>query len=162
MDLYCYKSFREINKKKFKSLIEDSFKRGRKTKKLSKDYFRKTKPKYILIYKNKNDYVGAAVVLKEKRFDYLDKFIVAGSYQGLGIGNKLWAKIKRKSRSFCFRAATDNPIGRWYFKNSTGHHKESEFTVFWVRVKKRYIPEAIKYCLNKRKTLRTIKVKRGK
>lgn len=159
MEIFSFKSFKDVNSRKFSRLIRGGFMKGRKTKTLVRGYFKKTKPKYILVCENKEGYIGAAVVLKEKNFDYLDKFVVAQKYQGMGIGNELWAKIKRKSRAFCFRATPDNPIGRWYFKNTTGHHKEKDFTVFWVRVKKAFIPEAIEYCLGKKHTLRTVRIR---
>jgi len=159
MEIYSFKAFSELNKRRFSKLIKDGFKKGRKTKALVQGYFKKTKPKYILICENAEGYIGAAVVIKEKNFDYLDKFVVAERYHGLGIGNEIWAKIKRKSRAFCFRAAPNNPIGRWYFKNTTGHQKEKEFTVFWVRIKKSVIPDAIEYCINKKSTLKVVKVK---
>lgn len=117
-NMIVVKSFDEIDKKKFKALVESGFK-----KPLVPDYFSMIKPAYICLAECNGDYVGTIVVepipdLQE--VSYLDKIVVSPDYRGTGIGKMLWEHLNGASKKAIWRAKKNNPIIDFYKKKSDG------------------------------------------
>lgn len=118
-------NFKGLNLNKIKKMLEKSFE-----KELVTDYF-KQPADLIILEKN---YSGIAVIKKLKKHYYLDKFAVAKSAQGNGLGKTLWHVIKNKYPSFIWRSSMDNPINNWYFKKCDGGQKSGKWIVFWHNI----------------------------
>ena len=116
-----------IKTKKLKDLIEKSF-----SKSLDEDYFEKTS-----IYRAYITYCyrAAAVITMIDGIPYLDKFVVAESAKGEGLGKVLWEKIRSDIPSLHWRARPQNLINGFYFKNAEGCVKSTEWNVFWYGMK---------------------------
>lgn len=144
-----FNSFKEINKAKFKTLLEDAF-----SKKLTKGYFSYVKPEYIIIAEKDDEYIGTIVVEKTgKTIYYLDKIAVAKKYHGNGIGKKLWEELHGDNKKIVWRAKENNPINDFYIKQCEGMQKVSGWIIYWRNLTPEELKKAIKYALKKKQTM---------
>ena len=150
-------SFAELDKDKFEKLIESGF-----GKTLVSDYFSYTNPNCIYLALNEDNYLGAIVVEQIPRIpgaSYLDKIVVAGEYQGNGIGKLLWDNFTKDSKKAIWRAKKENPIINFYKKNVEDvggilNFKDiTDFTFFYYGFHFEELVFALNYALNKKPTL---------
>ncbi len=117
-----HKGFDELDKDRINALLEASF-----GKKLVADYFNSPVATIIL----EENYNGIAIVKKVDGVPYLDKLAVVPELQGNGLAKELMDKLKEEFPQMIWRAKKSNPINGWYFKNSDGHFRVGEWTIFW-------------------------------
>ena len=159
LPIQVLRSVAEIDKKKLKTLLEQSFNRI-----LDDDSFYKrlsVSLDYIIVA---GDYAGAAIVTHELSsknstpISYLDKFAVLPSHQGDGTVDFLWVALhdesyglglpfaanpnggkggKGEGRDLVWRSRSDNPVNKWYFERSTGHLRMGSWILFWCDGEKR-------------------------
>ena len=104
-----------------KSLLEAAF--GRK---LRDSY--KLQGEYALVAGN---YDAMALVKKTPLASYLDKFAVAPSLQGNGMGKKLWKTLCKTENKLFWRSKKSNPINEWYEKKADGKAARGKWVVYW-------------------------------
>jgi acetylglutamate kinase len=121
--IMTHDSFETIKVSKLTDLLELSF-----NKKLDIDYFLVTD-----IYRSYITYCyrAAAIITRVNEMPFLDKFVVAENAKGEGLGKVLWEKIKKHHQCLFWRCKPNNPINDFYFKNSSGCFKTSDWNVFW-------------------------------
>ncbi|MDO8553552.1 MAG: GNAT family N-acetyltransferase [Candidatus Micrarchaeota archaeon] len=120
--LKIYSSLSELDQSKVKCLLESSF-----GKKLVADYFANPAKSVIL----EENYRGIAIIKEVDGVPYLDKLAVVPELQGNGLAKELMDKLKEEFPQMIWRAKKSNPINTWYFKNSDGHFRIGEWTIFW-------------------------------
>jgi acetylglutamate synthase len=148
-----FKSFKGIEKIKFKNLIKNSF-----NKTLTVDYFDYAKPKMIIIAKDKDDYLGTIVAEKVNRnIDYLDKIAVARIFQGKGLGKNMWELLGESSKKLVWRAKEENPINDFYKRQCDGMQKVGKWIIYWKGLNYNEIKIGINYAILKKETLGEIK-----
>lgn len=126
-----------IDIKKFKHLIDTSFKRS-----LNLDhYLSRIEPilSQVIIV---GDYEGIAIVTNETSpttgevIPYLDKFAVSREAQGsLNIADIIVNILRRDYKDgLLWRSRKVNPVNGWYFQRSDGslNLQDSEFRIFWI------------------------------
>jgi len=151
MDIVIAKSFDEVDKKKFASLLEAGF-----AKPLVADYFFMTKPTHIWLAKYKDYYAGAAVVEPVPNLPgvgYLDKFVVSPPYKGKKIGRKIWWNFSETFGKAIWRAKKDNPINNFYGTKADGIitlGDVPDFTFFYLGLDSKELPGALEYAVNKK------------
>lgn len=137
LEIKTYKSFDQIDLKRFKNLIDTSFKRS-----LDLDHFlERVSPilsKVIIV----GDYDGIAIVTNEtssttgESIPYLDKFAVSREAQGsLNIADIIVNILRTDYKNgLLWRSRKTNPVNGWYFQRSDGSLtlKDSEFRIFWI------------------------------
>ncbi|MBI3099640.1 MAG: acetylglutamate kinase [Planctomycetes bacterium] len=132
-----HRSYRGVNKRRLKHLIEVSF-----GKKLKPGYF--AKPiQFIFVDRN---YKGAALVRKVSGMYYLDKFAVRKEAQGEGIGRDVWSVMKKRCPNLFWRSKPGNPINGWYAEQAHGLRKFDNWWVFWIGLNERQISKSVRYC----------------
>ncbi|WWC66469.1 uncharacterized protein I206_100371 [Kwoniella pini CBS 10737] len=143
------RSFKEINLKKLKDLLEFSFKKN-----LDEENFYKRLKNDLDFVIIVGDYSGAAICTLEgkskfnekektkKSICYLDKFAVNPKNQGDGTVDFLWVALRDETyglglldasnpsigslkgvgigRDLVWRSKSNNPINKWYFERSNG------------------------------------------
>ncbi len=118
-------SFSGLNTERIKKLLEDSF-----CKRLVDGYF-EMPVKCVMVDK---DYTSVMVIKSIEGVDYLDKFAIAKSAQGNGLGKAMWSMAKSRYPSLIWRSSISNPINTWYFKNCDGIEKCDSWIVFWYNL----------------------------
>ncbi|TXD34622.1 acetylglutamate kinase [Lujinxingia vulgaris] len=121
--VHCHPSLDGLDTGRIRELLEACFQRQ-----LAEDYF-SLKP-FHRIYLT-DSYRATAILTMEEGLPYLDKFGVTRKAQGEGLGQSLWARMKRENSKLFWRARTENPINTWYFQESDGTYREGPWTVFW-------------------------------
>jgi hypothetical protein len=106
VEIHHYISLDQVDLKKLTKLLELSFQ-----KTLSNEYFDTIQSRLHSIVVA-GDYDGALILTKEMSQIYLDKFAVAPSAQGIGVGDILWNVLKTHESVF-WRSRADNPVNRW-------------------------------------------------
>lgn len=112
-----------LDPERVKTLLEACFQRE-----LASDYFEK-KP-FHKIYIS-DSYRAVAIITEEDGIPYLDKFGVTRKAQGEGLGQSLWARMKRDFPRLFWRARRENKINAWYFQEADGTFQHGPWTVFW-------------------------------
>jgi len=118
-----HRSWARIDQARFRDLIESSFQRT-----LVRNYFESTQP--LRIYCSER-YRAAIVLTREGRLTWMDKFAVSEDAQGEGLGRAIWLVMRAEHPQLFWRSRRDNPINEFYFANSDGAFKDSQWTVFW-------------------------------
>lgn len=135
-----------IDSTKLTQLLESSF-----NKTLDKDYFSKTRISKAYITQC---YRAAAIITEEKGVYYLDKFVVADQAKGEGLGKTLWKKIKQENPDLFWRCRPDNTINGFYFGNSEGCYKTTDWNIFWYGIRDfQQIKNCVEFALEKIPTL---------
>ncbi|RAL22887.1 acetylglutamate kinase [Lujinxingia litoralis] len=119
----CHPSMEKLDRTRIRELLEACFQRQ-----LADDYF-ELKP-FHRIYLT-DSYRATAILTLEDGLPYLDKFGVTRKAQGEGLGQSLWARMKRENSKLFWRARSENPINNWYFQESDGTYSAGRWTVFW-------------------------------
>lgn len=127
-----------IDPRSLKRLLEMSFERK------IKDHFFKEKFDHFYIEEN---YMGAAIMKKHGKMNYLSKFAVGTEARGLGIGRDLWAEICQNNDKIFWRSKTEKFITRWYIKQCDGMHRAGDWTVFWKGIEPSEITDAVSFSL---------------
>jgi bifunctional N-acetylglutamate synthase/kinase len=144
-----YSSFGCIDHGKFRALVSNGF--GRE---LVSDYFESLKPEYVCLAEAGDEYVGAIVVENPcQGIMYLDKIVVACSYQGKGVGSELWEILNGDISSVLWRAKKENPINGFYLKKCEGMQKVVGWNIYWIGLTPSQLEIGIKYALAKKETL---------
>lgn len=126
-----------VDKVRLKELIESSF-----GKILSKNYFDTVKLEKAYI----TECYRAAIILSSyDDMTYVDKFVVSDSAKGEGLGRALWDKVTRDHEKIFWRAATANPINKFYCSVADGFIKVGQWQVYWKGL---FDYEDIKCCVN--------------
>lgn len=112
-----------VDQERLRGLLEACFQRQ-----LDEDYFEK-KP-FHKIYISAS-YRAVAIITEEDGIPYLDKFGVTVKAQGEGLGQSLWARMKRDFPRLFWRARAENKINTWYFQEADGTFQNGPWTVFW-------------------------------
>jgi len=132
--------------KKLTLLLESGF-----DKTLSLNYFEKT-----LIHKAYITYCyrAAAIITLKNGVPFLDKFVVADSAKGEGLGKALWDKLSQQHPQLFWRCKPDNAINGFYFKNASGCYKTQQWNTFWYGLTDfQQIENCVSYALSKTATL---------
>jgi acetylglutamate kinase len=124
-NLIVRKSFRGLNIGKIKKLLTESF-----GKSLVPEYF--DDPVDCVVVDR--DYNGLMVIKRVGGVPYLDKFAVAKSAQGNGLGKTMWYFIKKRYDTLIWRSAPSNQIDSWYLKNCDGMQKSGPWIIFWYNL----------------------------
>jgi len=144
--IMTHDSFETVKTKKIVNLLEASF-----NKKLTDNYFEQTviNKAYITYC-----YRAAAIITKAENTPFLDKFVVAETAKGEGLGKVLWEKIKQQHDCLFWRCKPDNPINNFYFLKSSGCYKTPDWNVYWCGLTNfKQIEACIEYALKKTSTL---------
>lgn len=119
------KSFRGLNTGRIKKLLNESF-----GKILVPEYF--DEPVDCVIVDR--DYSCLMIIKNVGGVPYLDKFAVAKSAQGNGLGKTMWNFMRKRYDTLIWRAAPSNPISNWYLKNCDGMQKSGDWVIFWYNL----------------------------
>lgn len=119
----CVESWKKLDLKRLKTLIESGF--GRK---LAPDYFTKTKPFRVFVSEH---YRAALVLTLEDGIPHLDKFAVSDDAQGEGLGRAAWLVMRASTPALFWRSRADNQVNEFYFDESDGCIKGEQWNVFW-------------------------------
>ncbi|KAH9812779.1 hypothetical protein DFH28DRAFT_977912 [Melampsora americana] len=167
------RDFREVDQSKMTRLLEASF---RQTLDSLPFYDRLSQTmKFVIIagdYQGTaivtNEWVnGVRLTDEEDPIAYLDKFAVLPSLQGEGIVDFLWGALRDESfglgcptalnnngglggkgipMDLIWRSRVANPVNKWYWERSNGHHKldpminsSTLFTLFWCLADRGYL-----------------------
>jgi acetylglutamate kinase len=123
-----YTSWKKLDLKRLKSLVESGF--GRK---MHADYFEKTKPYKVYV----SEHYRAALILTLEHTDkgvgipHLDKFAVSDDAQGEGLGRAAWQVMRADNPRLFWRSRNDNAINDFYFDEADGCLKGEKWNVFW-------------------------------
>ena len=94
-------------------------------------------------------YRGAVVLEDHPAGKYLSKFAVGTEARGEGLAQELWEEACVPQSALFWRSRVNNPINQWYERNSGGHHREGDWTIFWKGVRPEQLPEIIRYALER-------------
>jgi acetylglutamate kinase len=119
----CVTSWKKLDLKKLKSLVESGF--GRK---LHADYFDKTEPYRIYFSEH---YRAALILTLEDGIPHLDKFAVSDDAQGEGLGRAAWQVMRADNPRLFWRSRADNAVNDFYFDEADGCLKGEDWNVFW-------------------------------
>lgn len=119
----CVTRWKQLNLDRLRTLIESGF--GRK---LSVDYFEKTKPYRIYVSEH---YRAALILTLENGIPHLDKFAVSDDAQGEGLGRAAWQVMREAHPQLFWRSRLGNAINEFYLSESDGHMKSERWNVFW-------------------------------
>ena len=123
-----FDSWKKLDLKKLKSLVESGF--GRK---LHADYFEKTKPYKVYV----SEHYRAALILTLEYNDegvgipHLDKFAVSDDAQGEGLGRAAWLVMRNDNERLFWRSRSDNAVNDFYADEADGCIKGERWNVFW-------------------------------
>ena len=119
----CVGSWRRMDLKKLKSLVESGF--GRR---LAPDYFETTKLHQAFVSEH---YRAALLITLENGLPHLDKFAVSDDAQGEGLGRAAWQVMRAATPRLFWRSRANNPINEFYFAEADGCLKGEQWNVFW-------------------------------
>ena len=119
----CVNSWKELDLKRLKVLVESGF--GRK---LAPDYFKKTIPHKVYVSEH---YRVALILTEENSLPHLDKFAVSDDAQGEGLGRAAWQVMRADTPRLFWRSRADNPVNDFYFDEADGCLKGDKWNVFW-------------------------------
>jgi len=111
---------------KLKALMETSFK-----KQLVDNYFDNVEIETVYFTQC---YRAAAVIRKFNDIPYLDKFVVANSAKGEGLGKTLWHHVRENHSQMFWRCKPNNPINGFYFIHADGCYKSEHWNFFWYGI----------------------------
>ncbi len=117
--------FAGLNTARMRKVIERSI-----SKKLVKGYFKKPIDCVIV----DRDYTGIMIVKRIGGVPYLDKFAVARSSQGSGLGTTMWHVMRKRYSRMIWRASASNPAISWYFRNCDGMERCGQWIIFWYNL----------------------------
>ena len=148
----CFASWKQLDQKKLKSLIESGFRR-----RLAADYFAKTHPYRIYT----SEHYRAALVITEETFSdgmrvpHLDKFAVADDAQGEGLGRAAWQVMRAQTPQLFWRSRPDNPVNEFYGEEADGCIKGERWNVYWYGLSSfDAIRDAVDHCRARPATLK--------
>ncbi|MEO8742472.1 MAG: acetylglutamate kinase, partial [Lysobacteraceae bacterium] len=148
----CFESWKKLDQKKLKSLIESGFKR-----RLASDYFAKAMPYRIYA----SEHYRAALVITEETFSdgarvtHLDKFAVADDAQGEGLGRAAWQVMRAQTPQLFWRSRPDNPVNEFYGDEADGCIKGERWNVYWYGLASfDAIRDAVDHCRARPATLK--------
>ncbi len=143
----CVTSWKKLDLKKLKLLIESGF--GRK---LAPDYFEKTVPYRVYVSEH---YRAALILTRENGIPHLDKFAVSDDAQGEGLGRAAWQVMRADTPRLFWRSRPDNTVNEFYFSEADGCIKGEKWNVFWYGLERfddvRY---AVEHCRARPATLK--------
>lgn len=119
----CVTSWKKLDLKKLKALVESGF--GRK---LAPDYFEKTRLYRAYVSEH---YRAALLITLENGLPHLDKFAVSDDAQGEGLGRAAWQVMRADTPKLFWRARQGNPVNDFYFEEADGCVKGETWNVFW-------------------------------
>lgn len=119
----CVTSWRKLDLKRLRTLIESGF--GRR---LAPDYFEKTRPYRVYVSEH---YRAALILTLEGGLPHLDKFAVAEDAQGEGLGRAAWQVMRADNPRLFWRARPGNPVNEFYLDEADGCLKGERWNVFW-------------------------------
>lgn len=137
--IIVHTSLDTIDHAALKSCVERAFGNA-----LPADYFEKIRPKLKKIYVLES-LRGAAIVLNEGGFSYLDKFAVLPDVQGEKLGEALWDTMVSSEPNLFWRSKATNKVNPWYFSHAHGSYRSrpgvvgakpttGAWTVFWINL----------------------------
>ena len=142
-----YTSWDGIDLKRLRGLIESGF----APRVLAADYFERTRLHRAYVSEN---YRAAVILLEHDGFAYLDKFAVLDDAQGEGLGRAVWELMREETPALFWRSRHGNPINPFYYAESDGCYKLSEFKAFWYGIAAfGDIERCVEYCRTKVPTL---------
>lgn len=133
----------EVDKKRIKALLEESF-----GKKLESRYLAEIQGRGTEFFVEES-YKGAAIVKKVNGICYIDKLAVLPEVQGEGLARDLITSVMNSSRKAFWRARPENHINEWYFRLCSGVQKVKDWYVYWSNLDTDEIEKAIKYASGK-------------
>ncbi|MBB5016301.1 acetylglutamate kinase [Rehaibacterium terrae] len=143
----CVTSWKKLDLKKLKLLIESGF--GRK---LAPDYFEKTVPYRVYVSEH---YRAALILTRENGIPHLDKFAVSDDAQGEGLGRAAWQVMRAENPRLFWRSRPENTVNEFYFSEADGCIKGEKWNVFWYGLERfddvRY---AVEHCRARPATLK--------
>lgn len=143
----CVTSWKKLDLKKLKVLIESGF--GRK---LAADYFEKTVPYRVYVSEH---YRAALIITRENGIPHLDKFAVSDDAQGEGLGRAAWQVMRADTPQLFWRSRPENTVNEFYFSEADGCIKGEKWNVFWYGLERfddvRY---AVEHCRARPATLK--------
>jgi acetylglutamate kinase len=143
----CVDSWKKLDLKRLKSLIESGF--GRK---LAPDYFKETVPFKIFVSEH---YRAALILTLEDGIPHLDKFAVSDDAQGEGLGRAAWLVMRADTPQLFWRSRADNAINEFYFDEADGCLKGEKWNVFWYGLESfEQIRFAVDHCRARPATLK--------
>ncbi len=127
----------------------DGLDREKITRLLESSFGKALDPGYLDTVGDARIYLGGddtaiAVIKARDPGHYLDKLAISERAQGLGLGAKLWNRIRHDHPSLYWRSRPDNPANKWYLARADGMHRAPEWLVFWTGVEGR---ERIEACI---------------
>jgi acetylglutamate synthase len=120
----------------------DGLDRGRITALLEASFGRSLDPGYLgtvgdsAVYVG-GDYTAIAVVRARESGDYLDKLGISERAQGIGLGAKLWRRLRESHPALYWRSRPGNPANAWYLSRADGMHRTADWLVFWAGIEGR-------------------------
>ena len=146
--IQVFTSWKKLDLKKLKSLIESGF--GRK---LHADYFDDTKPYKIYVSEH---YRAALILTMENGIPHLDKFAVSDDAQGEGLGRAAWQVMRADNARLFWRSRSDNAVNDFYFDEADGCMKGEKWNVFWYGLESfEDIRYAVDHCRARPATLKS-------
>ncbi|MFT7582282.1 MAG: acetylglutamate kinase, partial [Myxococcota bacterium] len=113
---------------RLRELLEACFDRE-----LVADYF--DKKDFFRVYVTES-YRATAILTREGKLPYLDKFAVTQKAQGEGLGASLWARLRQDHPKLFWRSRAANKlINPWYFSKAQGSLRDDQWVVFWYGLK---------------------------
>ena len=89
------------------------------------------------------EYRSAAIVHASKVAPFLSKFAVDPIAQGEGLGQDLWAAMRRDFPALFWRARPDNPITAWYVGVCDGMVRVPRWNVYWRGIEPERVGEVV-------------------
>ena len=116
-------SWEGIDRGRFRALVQASFQRP-----LVEDYFERTRPSRIYLSEH---YRASIVLVRAAGGVYMDKFMVAETARGEGLGRTLWKLMRSGTPSLFWRSRDGNPVNEFYLDHADGSWKRDPWIVFW-------------------------------
>ncbi|MDX1961422.1 MAG: hypothetical protein SFU98_22825 [Leptospiraceae bacterium] len=129
----------ELDTERLRALLEISFRKKIKENFINSKFFS------ILLEEN---YRGAGIIKETKLGIFLSKFAVDEVARGEGIGRDIWEKMREKFPKIFWRSKKENPITKWYMKESDGMFKSGKWIIFWIGISPNELPNIIDYVSN--------------
>ncbi len=121
-----YESWEGIDRDRFRDLVQASFGRP-----LVEEYFERTRP--LRIYLSEH-YRASIVLARAAGGVYMDKFMVAETARGEGLGRTLWKQMRSGTPSLFWRSRDGNPVNEFYLDHADGSCRRDPWIVFWAGI----------------------------